>query len=224
MPNNRQLTLRQSVRFSLSLLFWLPVSFFSLLLVYNTLHYFSFSSNYSFIQERAMLFARSAYRYSFYFHIAAGIICVSTALIQFSSTLLKKRKAIHIWSGRLYVMAVLAIGAPSGMYMSFFAKGSNWERGLFMFMALFWFFTTLKGLQSIWNKNVLAHKQWMIRSYAMAMTAVSFRIYYLVFFLLDVDLLLNYEISLWMAVLGNMLVAEWIAYRKAASYLKTFLH
>jgi hypothetical protein len=223
MPNNRQLTLRQSARFSLSLLFWLPVTFFSLLLVYNTVPYFSFSGNYSFIQERAMLFARSVYKYSFYLHVAAGMFCITTALIQFSSAILKKRKAIHIWSGRIYVMVVLLIGAPTGLYMSFFAKGSVWERGLFMFMAGFWFFTTLKGLLSIWDKNVLAHKQWMIRSYAMAMTAVSFRIYHIVFFVLDVDHLRNYEISLWISVLGNMLVAEWIIYRRAKSYLNTFL-
>jgi hypothetical protein len=117
---------------------------------------------------------------------------------------------------------VLFLGAPTGLYMSFFAKGSFWERALFMFMAMFWFFTTLKGLQMILKKNILAHKVWMIRSYAMAMTAVTFRVYHLVFYMLDWDHLKNYEISLWISVLGNMLVAEWVIYRKSKSYLKTF--
>jgi len=128
-----------------------------------------------------------------------------------------------VWSGKVYVLVVLLAGAPTGLYMSFFAKGSFWERALFLFMAVYWFFTTAKGWQTIMRRNVLAHKQWMIRSYSMAMTAVTFRVYHILFYLADVDHLHNYEISLWISVIGNMLAAEWIIFRKAKSYLATFL-
>jgi hypothetical protein len=223
MQNSRMLTLQQSVRFSLQVLFWLPVTVFSLLLIYNTLPYFSFSKEFDFIQERILLFQNKVYNTSFYIHIFAGMFCIGAALIQFSRYILKKKKAIHVWSGRIYVFVVLVLGAPTGLFMSFFAKGSFWERGLFMFMAVFWFYTTLKGLTTILKKNVLAHKIWMIRSYAMAMTAVTFRVYHIIFYLLDWDHLANYELSLWISVIGNMLVAEWVIYRKSRSYLKTFL-
>ena len=223
MHNSRMLTFQQSVRFFFAMLFWLPVVVFSLLLVYNTLPYFSFSKEFSFIEERNVLFQNSFYKACFYIHIFAGMFCISSALIQFSRVILKKGKAIHRWSGRVYVFVVLFLGAPTGLYMSFFAKGSFWERALFMFMALFWFFTTMKGLQNILKKNVLGHKVWMIRSYAMAMTAVTFRVYHLIFYLMDWNHLKNYEISLWISVIGNMLIAEWIIYRKSRSYLKTFV-
>ena len=223
MTNSRMLTLQQSVRFFTSLLFWVPVAIFSLLLIYNTLPYFSFSSSFSFIQERSFLFQSHLYTASFYIHIAAGAFCIGASLVQFSGYILKKRKQIHIWSGRIYVFVVLLLGAPTGLYMSFFAKGSFYERALFMFMALFWFFTTYKGLTTILAKNVLAHKHWMIRSYAMAMTAVTFRVYHIIFYLLEWDHLENYEISLWISVFGNMLVAEYFIYRKSKRYLRTFL-
>ena len=222
MNNSRMLTLQQSVRFFFSLLFWLPVMLFSLLLVYNTLPYFSFEKNFSFIEERSFLFQSSFYNACFYIHIFAGSFCIITALIQFSRVIVKKAKAVHRWSGKVYVFVVLFLGAPTGLYMSFFAKGSFWERALFMFMAIFWFITTLKGLQTILKKNVLAHKIWMIRSYAMAMTAVTFRVYHIAFYIMGWDHLKNYEISLWISVLGNMLVAEWVIYRKSKGYLKTF--
>ena len=222
MYNSRMLTLQQSVRFFFSLLFWLPVILFSLLLVYNTLPYFSFSKKFSFIEERDILFQSNFYNACFYIHIFAGSFCICAALIQFSRVILKKVKAVHRWSGKVYVFVVLFLGAPTGLYMSFFAKGTFWERALFMFMAMFWFFTTLKGLQVILKKDVLAHKIWMIRSYAMAMTAVTFRVYHLIFYIMDWDHLKNYEISLWISVLGNMLVAESIIYLKSRSYLKTF--
>jgi hypothetical protein len=222
MPNARQLTFQKSVKVFGRMLFWIPVIVFTLLLVYNTLPYFSFGRDFSFITERSSLFDKTVYNASFYIHIAAGAICLVAALIQFSRYILKKSKAIHRWSGKVYVLVVLVLGAPTGLYMSFFAKGSFWERLLFMFMAATWFITTLYGYTTIRKKNIVAHKVWMIRSYAMAMTAVTFRIYHIIFYLLDWDHLENYELSLWISVLGNMLIAEWIIYRDSRKYLNSF--
>lgn len=222
MQNTRQLTLRSSAKVLARMMFWIPVAGFSLLLIYNTLPYFSFSKEFDFIEERSFLFQSDLYNASFYIHIAAGALCIGTALIQFSRYILKRSKAIHRISGKIYVFVVLFLGAPTGLYMSFFAKGSFWERSLFMFMAGFWFVTTLYGFSTILKKNIIAHKIWMIRSYAMAMTAVTFRVYHIIFYLLDWNHLENYELSLWISVIGNMLFAEWIIYRKSRNYLKTF--
>src|ERR1044071_3713997 len=191
MQNSRILTLQRSVKVFFQMLFWIPIAGLSLLLVYNTLPYFSFNKDFAFIEERSFLFRSGFYSACFYAHIFAGSICIITALIQFSRYILKKSKAIHRWSGKLYVFVVLFMGAPTGLYMSFFAKGSFWERALFMFMATFWFITTLNGFTTILKKNVLAHKVWMIRSYAMAMTAVTFRVYHIAFYLLGWDHLKN---------------------------------
>ena len=87
-------------------------------------------------------------------------------------------------------------------------------------MAIFWFATTYMGLETIRRKNVLAHSVWMIRSYAMALTAVTFRIYHLLFFYMGVNHYHNYAVSLWISVIGNILIAEWIIYRKSRSYLQ----
>lgn len=222
MLNSRQLTLEKATRFFFRLIFWVPIVFFSLLLVRNTIPYYSFNSSFIFIEERVLLFAKPVYYWSFYLHIGAGMFCITAALIQFSTYILKKRRKIHVWSGKIYVFVVLLIGAPTGLYMSFFAKGSFWERALFMFMAIFWFLTTWWGLKTIKEKNVLAHKVWMIRSYSMAMTAVTFRIYHIVFYVLDWNHLKNYEISLWISVLGNLLIAEYFIYKQSKQYLKSF--
>src|SRR5436190_8546172 len=88
MLNSRQLTLQQSIRYFFAALFWIPVVFFSLLLVKNTIPYFSFSQDFSFIEERALLFLKPVYKYSFYIHIFAGMFCIVAALTQFSSYIL----------------------------------------------------------------------------------------------------------------------------------------
>jgi hypothetical protein len=201
--------------------FWIPIVFFSFLIVYNTIPYFNFKQDFIFITERAVLFLKPLYKYSFYLHIFAGMFCIITALLQFSTLILKKRRAVHIWSGRIYVFVVLAIAAPTGLYMSFFAKGSIAEKGLFMFMAISWFYFTVKGLTTVLQKNIKQHKIWMIRSYAMALTAVTFRIYYILLYLLQIELTKNYEISLWLSVVGNMILAEVIIYTKINKTLKT---
>jgi hypothetical protein len=147
--------------------------------------------------------------------------CISSALIQFSSYILKKQTWLHKWCGKVYVFVVLILGAPTGMYMSFFAKGTTAERMLFLFMAVTWFATTLKGLQAIHMGNVQQHKNWMLRSYAMTLTAVTFRIYHIIFFIAGWQHFTNYAVSLWLSVVGNILFTEIIIAKKNSNYLNT---
>ena len=56
----------------------------------------------------------------------------------------------------------------------------------------------------------------------MAMTAVTFRVYHIAFYLVGWDHLENYEVSLWISVLGNMLVAEYLIFKRSKRYLRTF--
>ncbi len=220
--NARPTSLKLTLKAALALIFWVPTILLSLLLVWNTIPYFSFDQNMPFLAERAVLVEKTVWRICFYMHIGAGALCIIAALIQFSSWILKKRKKIHILSGKIYVFVVLLIGAPSGLYMTFFAKGGYVERGAFLAMAIFWFFTTYKGfVTAARDKNFVAHKYWMIRSYAMALTAVSFRIYHIIFHEMGLDGFNNYSISLWISILGNALIAELIIFNQSRNYLKT---
>ena len=56
----------------------------------------------------------------------------------------------------------------------------------------------------------------------MAMTAVTFRVYHILFYLLGWDHLENYELSLWISVIGNMFFAEWVIWRQSKQYIKSF--
>lgn len=219
-PTFLQLTLKQT----LLVIFWVPTIFLSLLLVWNTLPYFTFSHHLPFLEERAVLLEKAVWRICFYTHIAAGACCITSALIQFSSWILRKRKKIHVISGKIYVFVVLLLGAPSGLYMTYFAKGGFAERGAFLAMAVFWFFTTYKGfITAARDKNFVAHKNWMIRSYAMALTAVTFRVYHILFNEMGMDSFHNYSISLWISIIGNWLVAESVIYLQSKNYLKTYV-
>ncbi|MGZ3865846.1 MAG: DUF2306 domain-containing protein [Bacteroidia bacterium] len=220
--NSRTLTAKKVVGKSFLFLFWTPVIVLSLLLIYNTLPYFTFDRHLNFLEERSVIYDKLIWRISFYVHIAAGALCIFTALLQFSSWILKKRKRMHIIAGKIYVFVVLLIGAPSGFYMTFFAKGGFAERMCFMFMGVFWFYSTYKGfVTAAREKNFLSHKFWMIRSYAMALTAVTFRVYHILFYLGGMSDFNNYSISLWISVLGNAAIAEAIIFYQSKNYLTT---
>lgn len=222
--NAVQSPLKVTLSTTLKIIFWVPTIFLSLLLVWNTIPYFTFNENLPFLKERAVLLEKSVWKICFYTHISAGAFCIVTALIQFSSFILKKRKKIHILSGKIYVFVVLLIGAPSGLYMTYFAKGGYAERGAFLAMAVFWFFTTYKGfVTAARDKNFVAHKHWMIRSYAMALTAVTFRIYHILFDEVGMSSFSNYSLSLWISIIGNWLVAEFVIYLQSKNHLKTHL-
>ncbi len=216
--------LKITLNTTLKIIFWVPTIFLSLLLVWNTIPYFTFDTQMKFLVERSLLMEKTVWKVCFYSHIFAGAICIIASLIQFSSWILKKRKKIHIMSGKIYVFVVLLIGAPSGLYMTYFAKGGYAERGAFLAMAVFWFFTTYKGfVTAARDKNFVAHKHWMIRSYAMALTAVTFRIYHILFDEMGMSSFNNYSLSLWISIIGNWLVAEFIIYLQTKNYLKTYL-
>lgn len=218
-PGLLQLTLKQT----LLVVFWVPTIFLSLLLVWNTIPYFTFDLNMPFLAERAVLVEKAVWKICFYLHISAGALCITSSLIQFSSWIMRKRKKIHVISGKIYVFVVLLIGAPTGLYMTYFAKGGYAERAAFLAMAVFWFFTTYKGfVTAARDKNFVAHKHWMIRSYAMALTAVTFRIYHILFDEVGMDKFDNYSVSLWISIIGNWLIAEFIIFLNSRNYLKTY--
>ena len=66
--------------------------------------------------------------------------------------------------------------------MSFFAKGSFWKGFIHVHGQLVVYYNFIWPL--IHKRNVIAHKIWMMRSYSMVMTAVTFRVYHIMFYLL----------------------------------------
>lgn len=148
------------------------------------------------------------HRSVFLAHVIAAPIALAAGVFQFAPKLRARRPALHRWSGRLYVLAIL-VGGISGFAMAVKAIGgpvAGWGFGL---LALGWLFTTATALGFAMKRQIAQHKRWMMRSYALTFAAVTLRIY-LPFFLLNG---FSYaEASLyvaWMCWVPNLLVMEW---------------
>lgn len=188
---------------------WVCMLLLSALLLWNIWFYVELGANHPFIAEKqAELGGSTIWQTNLILHIIAATACVIASLSQFSGIVQRRLPRWHRLSGRVYVYCVLLVVVPTGLYMGLLAKGGVLGVTAFLFMGVFAFFSTLRGLQMAILRDIPSHRAWMLRSYSMLATALSFRVYHLLFHAMGMEPDQNYLLSLWISVLGNWMIAE----------------
>ena len=191
---------------------WSVLTGLSLLLVYNTLPFFTLRDDVPFLLEKGHVAAQPVWRVSFHLHVAGGIVCLLAALPQFSRTMLRRLPRLHRILGYTYVSSVLVFVVPAGLYLSLHAKGGLPGRLGFLTIGFALLYTTWRGLERVRAGDFRGHVAWMVRSYAMAASALSFRVFYVGLYALDIPN--EYVLGIWMSLFVNAAVAEWILHSK----------
>lgn len=182
------------------------------LVVVESLPYYTFADDIPFFQEKWDVYRTLTWRIAFYVHVSGGLLCILSALPQFSKTLLRRAPRVHKALGWTYVVSVLGLTAPAGLYMAIFAKGGMPGRIGFILLGVALVYTTWRGLQYVLARDFRGHVDWMIRSYAMAASALTFRVFYVLLFLAGVEG--EYVIAIWLSLVVNLLAAELIVWRR----------
>ena len=104
-------------------------------------------------------------------HTLSGTVALLAGSIQFSSRLRQRHLKFHRVLGRIYVVSVF-IGALTGIAL---ASGRPGLPGTSM-QAAAWIVCTTAALITARNRQVVQHRQWMARSYAVTFTFVSSRV------------------------------------------------
>ncbi|MET0509450.1 MAG: DUF2306 domain-containing protein [Burkholderiaceae bacterium] len=108
-------------------------------------------------------------------HLLGGALALLAGLLQFWAALRRRHPAMHRWIGRAYLVGV-AISAASAYALSLRAV-LGWAFGTATFvMASVWVGTTLMAFVAIRTGQVAAHREWMLRSYVVALGFVFFRL------------------------------------------------
>ncbi|WP_066306302.1 DUF2306 domain-containing protein [Bacillus sp. FJAT-29814] len=110
----------------------------------------------------------------FYFHIATGAIALILGPFQFLKKSRKKIKT-HRAIGKIYVGSIF-LSVPAGIYLAFYATGGIGSTIAFLILDVAWFVTTFIGMKRIKERNIQSHQEWMMRSYAVTLVFVTFRI------------------------------------------------
>lgn len=110
-------------------------------------------------------------------HIVGGLLAAILGPLQFWTKIRRDYLPIHRFAGRLYVVAVL-VASIASLGISFRLGGDNaaYAGGL-IGLAVAWILTTGMAFVAIRRKNLVQHKQWMIRSYVVTFAFVTFRLF-----------------------------------------------
>ncbi len=126
-------------------------------------------------QKPDWLLGKKHYMIAFYIHISSSVLVLAAGLTQFSKTLMFKYPKWHRNIGKFYVFTVLFLSGPSGLVMAFYGSGGAAAQWAFVLQALGWWFFTYMAYVTILKKDLVKHGEYMLRSYAMAFSAITLR-------------------------------------------------
>jgi uncharacterized membrane protein len=153
------------------------------------------------------------WRAAFYTHVFSSLLVLLAGFSQFSKPLLKKNPKLHRTLGYVYVINILMITGPAGFLMSFYANGGLSSRIGFVMLSVLWIAFTAIALYKAIKKDFVAHRIFMIRSFALTLSAVSLRIWKVVIAAsTDIPPMDRYRIIAWLGWVLNLLIAEWFIY------------
>ena len=104
-------------------------------------------------------------------HTLAGVFALLIGPLNFSSRIRERHFQLHRILGRIYVISVF-IGAATGVAL---ASGRPGFPGTTM-QAAAWIVCTTAAFVTARNRQIIQHRQWMARSYAVTFTFVSSRV------------------------------------------------
>lgn len=143
-----------------------------------------------------------------YTHVFSGMCALCAMLTQFFRSRRPWTIAMHRLMGRMYAVVVLVIAAPSGAILAWYAEGGISGRLGFGTLVALWALTTAEGVRAARARDYALHRAWMIRSFALTLSAVTVREwqFWLGIYLpphVDIN-----SITAWMGWLPNLLIAE----------------
>jgi uncharacterized membrane protein len=149
-------------------------------------------------------------------HFLAGGIALAIGIWAFRRDVLRRWPQLHRRCGQLYVVAVLASGG-AGLGLALFSAGGVAGHLGFTVLALAWLATTLRGWQCIHRGAVLAHRRWMVHSYALCCAAISLRLQLPICFGCGLTVDTTFALVAWSCWLPNTAIAAgWLRATDAA--------
>jgi uncharacterized membrane protein len=113
-------------------------------------------------------------RWMLMLHIVGGMTALTVGVVQLWLGLTKRVSRLHRVLGKVYVGAIF-IGSIGGFYLALTIPSNvPYASGLF-FVCVAWVVTTAMAVFAIRRRNVVQHREWMLRSYAVTFAFVLFR-------------------------------------------------
>ena len=146
-------------------------------------------------------------RGAFAVHIVFGGVALLLSPVQLSARLRARVPRVHRLVGRV-VLASIVLAGTAGFLLSWVnAAGSVGTAG-FGGLAVLWVTFALLGLRAILRRDVVAHRRWMLRTFAMTYAAVTLRLWLVALIPLLGDFHSAYLLVPFLCWVPNLVVVE----------------
>jgi len=189
------------------------------LMLQLVMSYSAFDDHVGFLREKQAYLHLPVWKAAFYVHVFTSILTLTAGFTQFSSDMLVRHRRLHRILGRIYAFNILFINFPAGLVMAVYANGHLPSKAAFLLLDSLWFWFTLKAVLEARRGKIQQHRDDMLRSYALTLSALTLRTWKIILTngtSLPPDTI--YMMDAWLGFLPNWLCAEWlIAQRKRHS-------
>ena len=192
----------------------LSVMIFSIVMLQTIFQYTGLEKNVGFLLFKQQVVGNPYWMAFFYIHIFSITLCLLAGLTQFSSRFLQENKKLHRIIGRIYVYNILLINVPACFVLGLFSNGGLIGITGFIVQDILWAYFTTKAVLSIKKGDITGHRNSMILSYAVTVTAITFRIIKNLFYNEELhDYELFYGMNVWLSLIINLSIAFFIIKR-----------
>jgi len=152
-------------------------------------------------------------------HLLGGGIALVVGALQFSTRLRMERAKLHRLFGKVYLV-VVAVGGVSALLMAPFSTGGIPAHYGFGMLAVLWLVTSSLAYLRVRSGDYAGHREWMIRSYALCLAAVTLRIYLPLSAIAGIPFIEAYPAIAWLCWVPNLVIAEWFFVRSSFAPLE----
>lgn len=145
-------------------------------------------------------------------HAGSAATALLTGGAQFARGVRTRWPAIHRVTGRVYVAGCL-VGAGSGLVLAFGSSAGPVATAGFGSLALAWAASTALGWHHAREWRFADHRRWMIRSWALTLSAVTLRLYIVLAEIGDLPEVAAYQAISFLCWVPNLALAECLVRR-----------
>jgi len=142
-------------------------------------------------------------------HVIVAVLTLPACLALLSRRLLRGLPRLHRWLGRTTGTVVLLGLVPSGLYLSWYAKGGMVSTVGFALTGIIVAFAMVRAIAAARARNYTQHARYTRHVVAQLSVAVISRAMMTALDAVNVDPMLAYVVSLWLPVVGTAALVEW---------------
>lgn|SRR6478735_8000334 len=156
------------------------ILFTGILIWIKSLSYYQPNFSKGYLSDKQLIFD-GIFKYGLYAHIITAplILFIGSAQIFFRYEFSKRN--LHRILGSVYTYGVLLVSAPGALVISFYAFGGWYGKSNFILLSVLWAYFTFKGWSAARSSDLESHRNFMIRSYVLTVSAIWLRLLLFIF-------------------------------------------